>query len=100
MSTLQSSIPINASTRLLDKYVLPKVALTVISIASFIGTWLTMLKQARVDNDTPILRLTRQLLQYLLQHDSKSATAVFATTAELQTATTILTNHLEKLEHE
>lgn len=42
MSTLQSSIPINASTRLLDKYVLPKVALTVISIASFIGTWLTM----------------------------------------------------------
>ena len=42
MSTLQSSIPINSSTRLLDKYVLPKVALTVITIASFIGTWLTM----------------------------------------------------------
>ena len=42
MSTLQSSIPVAASTRLLDKYVLPKVALTVIIIASFIGTWLTM----------------------------------------------------------
>ncbi|GJM42678.1 MAG: hypothetical protein DHS20C20_29600 [Ardenticatenaceae bacterium] len=41
-SLLQSSIPINSSTRLLDKYVLPKVALTVITIASFIGTWLTM----------------------------------------------------------
>lgn len=42
MSTLQSSIPVAASTRLLDKYVLPKVALTVIIIASFIGTWLTI----------------------------------------------------------
>lgn len=29
-------------TQLLDKYVLPKVALTVITIASLIGTWLTM----------------------------------------------------------
>ncbi len=29
-------------TQLLDKYVLPKVALTVITIASFVGTWLTM----------------------------------------------------------
>lgn len=60
----------------------------------------TQLKQAGVDNDTAVLRLTRQLLQYLLQHDSKSATAVFATTADLQTATTILTNHLENLKHE
>ena len=42
MSTFQSSIPVTASTSLLDKYVLPKVALTVITIASFIGTWLTM----------------------------------------------------------
>lgn len=42
MSTIQSSISLNASTRLLDKYVLPKVALTVITVASFIGTWLTM----------------------------------------------------------
>lgn len=29
-------------TQLLDKYVLPKVALTVIAISSFAGTWLTM----------------------------------------------------------
>ena len=29
-------------TQLLDKYMLPKVALTVITIASFVGTWLTM----------------------------------------------------------
>lgn len=29
-------------TQLLDKYILPKVALTVITLASFIGTWLTM----------------------------------------------------------
>lgn len=42
MSTLQSSLPATASTRLLDKYVLPKVALTMITIASFMGTWLTM----------------------------------------------------------
>lgn len=42
MSAFQSSISVNTSTRLLDKYVLPKVALTVITIASFIGTWLTM----------------------------------------------------------
>lgn len=42
MSTFQSSIPVTASTRLLDKYMLPKVALTVITVASFIGTWLTM----------------------------------------------------------
>ncbi|MCC6148038.1 MAG: hypothetical protein IT308_10780 [Anaerolineaceae bacterium] len=42
MDTLQSSIEVSTSTRLLDKYLLPKVALTVISIASFIGIWLTM----------------------------------------------------------
>lgn len=42
MSTLQPLLPISRSTRLLDKYVLPKVALTVITIASFIGIWLTM----------------------------------------------------------
>lgn len=42
MNTIQSSIPASAFTRLLDKYVLPKVALTVISIASFVGVWLTM----------------------------------------------------------
>lgn len=29
-------------TQLLDRYLLPKIALTVIIIASFIGTWLTM----------------------------------------------------------
>lgn len=43
MSTLQSSMLVTASTRLLDKYLLPKVALTVIIIASFIGTWVTMM---------------------------------------------------------
>lgn len=42
MSTASSSVPVTTSTRLLDKYVLPKVALTVITIASFIGVWLTM----------------------------------------------------------
>ena len=42
MSTLQPLLPISRSTQLLDKYVLPKVALTVITIASFIGIWLTM----------------------------------------------------------
>ena len=29
-------------TRLLDRYILPKIALTVITLASFAGTWLTM----------------------------------------------------------
>ncbi len=42
MSTVSSSVPVTTSTHLLDKYVLPKVALTVITIASFIGVWLTM----------------------------------------------------------
>jgi putative copper resistance protein D len=42
MSSFQSSVPVTASTQLLDKYMLPKVALTVITIASFIGVWLTM----------------------------------------------------------
>lgn len=42
MNTFHPSIPLTTSTHLLDKYVLPKVALTVISIASFVGVWLTM----------------------------------------------------------
>jgi len=42
LSTIQSSIKVNTSTHLLDKYMLPKVALTVISIASFVGVLLTM----------------------------------------------------------
>ena len=42
MNAIQSSVPITATTRLLDKYILPKVALTVISIASFVGAWMTM----------------------------------------------------------
>jgi len=42
MDTVQTSVPVTASTSLLDKYVLPKVALTIISIASFVGIWLTM----------------------------------------------------------
>lgn len=44
MSTapVPSSLPTTASTQLLDKYMLPKVALTVITIASLVGTWLTM----------------------------------------------------------
>lgn len=60
----------------------------------------TQLQQADVGKDTAVMEQARQLLQYLVEHDPKSATAVFATTADLQTATTILTNHLEKLEHE
>ena len=42
MSVVSSSVPATASTRLLDKYMLPKVALTVITIASLVGVWLTM----------------------------------------------------------
>lgn len=42
MNTVPSSVPVTASTHLLDKYMLPKVALTVITIASLVGTWLTM----------------------------------------------------------
>lgn len=42
MSAVSSSVPATASTNLLDKYMLPKVALTVITIASLVGTWLTM----------------------------------------------------------
>lgn len=45
-SPLITTVPRVAQTRLLDKYVLPKVALTVITIASFIGTWLTMTTHA------------------------------------------------------
>lgn len=32
----------STETRLLDKYVLPKVALTIITLSSFVGVWLTM----------------------------------------------------------
>jgi hypothetical protein len=60
----------------------------------------TQLQQAGVEKDTAVLRQVRQLLAYLLQHDSKSATAVFATTADLQKAITILTKRLEAIEHE
>ncbi|NUQ37199.1 MAG: CopD family protein [Caldilineales bacterium] len=42
MSSLPSAVPVTASAPLLDKYVLPKVALTVITLASFVGVWLTM----------------------------------------------------------
>jgi putative copper resistance protein D len=42
MNAIQSPVQVTATTRLLDKYILPKVALTVITIASFVGTWLTM----------------------------------------------------------
>lgn len=58
------------------------------------------LQQAEVEKDTAILRQARQLLKYLLQHDSKSATAVFATVVDLQNAKHILTKHLEIVEHE
>ncbi len=40
--TLSPSMLPSTSTQLLDKYVLPKVALTVISLASLVGVWLTM----------------------------------------------------------
>ncbi|GJM41976.1 MAG: hypothetical protein DHS20C20_22580 [Ardenticatenaceae bacterium] len=60
----------------------------------------TQLKQAGVDADTAVLHQTRQLLQYLLQHDSKSATAVFRTAADLQNAISILTQHLEAQNYE
>lgn len=42
MSVAPTTVPVTASTRLLDRYMLPKVALTVITIASLVGTWLTM----------------------------------------------------------
>lgn len=42
MNTFRVSVPVTASTHLLDKYILPKVALTVITIASLAGVWLTM----------------------------------------------------------
>lgn len=40
-TTVPVAVPAT-KTQLLDKYVLPKVALTVIAISSFAGTWLTM----------------------------------------------------------
>ena len=52
----------------------------------------TQLKQTGVDKDTAVLSQTKQLIQLLLEHDSKSATAVFATPADLQNALTTLTN--------
>jgi hypothetical protein len=54
----------------------------------------TQLQQAGIEKDTALLRQTKQLLAYLLQHDSKSATAVFLTAADLQNAVKILTNQL------
>ncbi len=42
LTATQPALLADTSTRLLDKYVLPKVALTVISISSFVGVWLTM----------------------------------------------------------
>lgn len=42
MRELTSTVPVNTSTQLLDKYMLPKVALTVITLASAVGTYLTM----------------------------------------------------------
>lgn len=58
------------------------------------------LQQVEVEKETAILRQARQLLEFLLQHDSKSATAVFATVADLQNAITILTTQLEIVEHD
>jgi hypothetical protein len=49
------------------------------------------LHQAEVDKDVTVLRQARQLLWYLLQHDPKSATAVFSSITDLQNAITILT---------
>lgn len=49
------------------------------------------LHQAEVDKDATVLRQARQLLRYLLQHDPKSATAVFSSITDLQNAITILT---------
>jgi hypothetical protein len=58
------------------------------------------LQQAGVEKDTAVLHQARQLLEYLLQHDSKSAPAVFATVVDLQNAINILTKHLETVDHE
>lgn len=44
------------------------------------------LKQTGADKDTAVLSQTKKLIQLLLEHDPKSATAVFATPADLQTA--------------
>lgn len=46
----------------------------------------TQLQQAGVDKDMTILQQTKKLLQHLLESDPKSATAVFATPADLQNA--------------
>ncbi|MFW5942316.1 MAG: CopD family protein [Chloroflexota bacterium] len=42
MSAPTFTRPRVTQTRLLDKYVLPKIALTVITVSSFVGVWLTM----------------------------------------------------------
>ncbi|MCZ7666850.1 MAG: hypothetical protein M5U34_06280 [Chloroflexi bacterium] len=46
----------------------------------------SQLKQADAHKDTAVLSQTKKLIQLLLEHDPKSATAVFATPADLQTA--------------
>jgi hypothetical protein len=46
----------------------------------------TQLKQAGADKDTAVLNQTKKLIQLLLEYDPKSATAVFAEPADLQTA--------------
>lgn len=58
------------------------------------------LQQAGVDEDTAVMRQARQLLQLILKHDPKSATAVFVAPADLQNALITLTNYLEAVEHE
>ena len=60
----------------------------------------TQLQQAGVEKDMTLLRQAKQLLAHLLQHDSKSATAVFVTAADLQNAIKILSNHLEAFDYE
>ncbi|MEZ4641725.1 MAG: hypothetical protein R3E31_03110 [Chloroflexota bacterium] len=87
---------------LADKY--PAVSQDILDVGPASAERQTVLKaqlqQAEVEKDTAILRQARQLLAFLLQHDSKSATAVFATVADLQNALKILTTHLETIEHE
>lgn len=46
---IPTSLLPSTSTKLLDKYVLPKVALTIIVISSLVGTWLTMSTHSAAD---------------------------------------------------
>jgi hypothetical protein len=89
---------------LADKYPDPAVSQDILDVGPASAERQNVLKvqlqQAKVEKDTAILRQARQLLEFLLQHDSKSATAVFATVADLQNALNILTTHLETIEHE